>query len=91
MKILFSRFYTLRVFLLLCILTILSACEQPQIEKSIQRIVFGSCAIQWMEQPIWNSISDTKPDLFLFIGDAIYGDWDGENVFDVTDETLERD
>jgi alkaline phosphatase D len=91
MKILFSRFYTLRVFLLLCILTILSACEQPQIEKSIQRIVFGSCAIQWMEQPIWNSISDTKPDLFLFIGDAIYGDWDGENVFDVTEETLSRD
>jgi alkaline phosphatase D len=60
-------------------------------KKPLQRIAFGSCAKQWMPQPIWNTIAETKPDLFLFIGDAIYGDWDGENVFEVTDETLRRD
>jgi alkaline phosphatase D len=47
--------------------------------------------MQWLEQPIWKTIEKTNPDLFLFIGDAIYGDWDGKNVFDVTEETLQRD
>jgi alkaline phosphatase D len=69
------------------------ACSDKTIEgeKVITKIAFGSCAIQWMEQPIWNTIGEAKPDLFLFIGDAIYGDWDGENVFEVTEETLTRD
>lgn len=60
-------------------------------KKPLQRIAFGSCAMQWVPQPIWNTIADTKPDLFLFIGDAIYGDWDGDTVFDVTEESLQRD
>ena len=60
-------------------------------DRPLERIAFGSCAKQWIPQPIWNTIAETKPDLFLFIGDAIYGDWDGENVFEVTEETLTRD
>jgi len=43
-------------------------------EMTVQRIAFGSCANQEEPQPIWNVISEAKPDLFLFIGDNIYAD-----------------
>ena len=43
-------------------------------EKPLQRIAFGSCAGQDLPQPIWEPIVGVKPDLFLFIGDNIYGD-----------------
>ena len=38
------------------------------------RITFGSCCKQDKPQPIWDSIVAVKPDLFLMIGDNIYGD-----------------
>ena len=60
-------------------------------KNPITRIAFGSCAFQWAEQPIWNGINATRPDLFLFLGDAIYGDWDGEKLFVPTQESLLRD
>ncbi len=41
---------------------------------SISRIAFGSCAEQNKPQPIWGPIRAQRPDLFLFLGDNIYGD-----------------
>lgn len=38
------------------------------------RIVFGSCCKQDKPAPIWDAIVAEKPDLFLMIGDNIYGD-----------------
>jgi alkaline phosphatase D len=35
-------------------------------------IAFGSCAHQDFPQPIWEVISKTNPDLFLFMGDNVY-------------------
>ncbi len=43
-------------------------------EQPLSRIAFGSCAKQTKPQPIWKSIVKQKPDIFLFIGDNIYGD-----------------
>ncbi len=43
-------------------------------DKTLERIVFGSCAHQDKNQPIWQPIVAEKPDLFLFAGDNIYGD-----------------
>lgn len=63
----------------------------PLPTETVQRIAFGSCAQQWQEQPIWNSVVAEQPDLFLFLGDAIYGDYDGKDVFTPTQQTLERD
>ena len=57
----------------------------------INRIAFGSCAFHWEEQPIWSVIAEREPDLFLFIGDAIYGDFDGKKPFIPTADTLQRD
>jgi alkaline phosphatase D len=62
-----------------------------QTQQPLSRIAFGSCAQQWLPQPIWRTIAAKEPDLFLFLGDAIYGDWDGKEVFNPTPDTLKRD
>jgi alkaline phosphatase D len=49
----------------------------------ITRIAFGSCAKQWQAQPIWDTVIAAEPDLFLFLGDAIYGDTDGTTAWPV--------
>jgi len=59
--------------------------------EPLQRIAFGSCAMQFLPQPIWKAIARQTPDLFLFLGDNIYGDFDGKNAFTPTAETLDRD
>lgn len=46
----------------------------PLPDGQIQRIAFGSCSNQYLQQPIWSTIVDAKPDLFLHLGDIIYGD-----------------
>ena len=42
--------------------------------RLLQRIAFGSCANQNLDQPIWETVAGAKPDLFLFLGDNIYAD-----------------
>ncbi len=59
--------------------------------EPLHKIAFGSCAKQFESQPIWDSIARQSPDLFLFLGDNIYGDFDGEKTFTPTAKTLERD
>jgi alkaline phosphatase D len=49
-------------------------------KKPLVRIAFGSCAQQDRPQPIWEAIVGTKPDLFLFIGDTVYGDTEDMKV-----------
>jgi len=82
----------------LAILTILGACGTPELppvheetEPALTRIAFGSCAFQWAEQPIFRSVVAVEPDLYLSLGDAIYGDFDGEKTFDVTPESLREE
>ena len=59
--------------------------------QPLQKIAFGSCAIQTKAQPIWDVIVKQEPDLFLFIGDAIYADYDGKEAYTPTEATLKRD
>ncbi|KAK6939149.1 PhoD-like phosphatase, metallophosphatase domain [Dillenia turbinata] len=40
----------------------------------VSRIAFGSCANQSAPQPIWNAIIDFDPQIFIWLGDNIYGD-----------------
>ncbi len=56
----------------------------PLPNGEISRIAFGSCAKQWLAQPIWDTVIAAEPDLFLFLGDAIYGDTDGTSAWQVT-------
>lgn len=46
------------------------AAEGP----SLTRIAFGSCCHQDRPQPIWGVINAWHPELFIFLGDNIYGD-----------------
>jgi len=96
-----NKYYSSIVYIIL-IITFLNSCAKeesssidvadlPGLDIEISKIAFGSCAFQWEEQPIWKTIANANPDLFLFIGDAIYGDWDGEKVYDVTNESLTRE
>jgi alkaline phosphatase D len=43
-------------------------------ERPLRRIAFGSCAQQDRPQPIWEAVVAARPELFLFLGDTVYGD-----------------
>ena len=64
---------------------------QPLPTGEVTRIALGSCAFQWEAQPIWDAVVAADPDLFLYLGDAIYGDFDGQTTYDVSAESLERE
>lgn len=40
----------------------------------VSRIAFGSCSHQDKDQPILNTVVATDPDMFIYLGDNIYGD-----------------
>ncbi len=40
----------------------------------VTKIAFGSCASQDEPQPVLNTIISKQPDLFIYLGDNIYGD-----------------
>ena len=42
--------------------------------KNIFKISCGSCLSQEKDQPIWKSILEEKSDVFIFMGDNVYGD-----------------
>lgn len=44
------------------------------LNKSLSRIIFGSCNHHARSQHMWPLIEAQKPDLFLALGDNIYGD-----------------
>lgn len=47
---------------------------EPQGPAPLSRIALGSCIRQNQPQPIWKAIVATHPQLFLLMGDNIYGD-----------------
>ncbi len=46
----------------------------PAAGRAITRIGFGSCAKQDKPQPVWDAINALEPELFIFLGDNVYGD-----------------
>ncbi len=57
--------------LMVAVLPISQAIAEDQ---TLSRISFGSCAKQDQPQPIWDAVVAGKPELFIFLGDNIYGD-----------------
>ena len=65
----------MRPQLLTLVALVLVAAQLPADDKLIlNRIAFGSCARQDKPQPIWDAVVATRPDIFLSLGDNIYGD-----------------
>lgn len=52
----------------------LEPLTRPDPRRAPRRIAFGSCCDQDKPQPIWDAILEAQPELFIFLGDNIYGD-----------------
>lgn len=59
---------------------LLSASPLRADEAPLSRIAFGSCLKQDKPQPIWEAVVETQPELFVFLGDNIYGDTEDMSV-----------
>ncbi|MEL6389173.1 MAG: alkaline phosphatase D family protein [Bacteroidota bacterium] len=51
-----------------------STGQAKQANKSEITIAFGSCNRPDEEQTVWNKITKNKPDLWIWLGDIVYGD-----------------
>ena len=90
----------LRTLLLLSITSSLTACSttrsdrfgyEPQSVDRTQlpaRIAFGSCADQEQPQPILREVVSRDPELFIYLGDNVYGDTEDMNVLEGKYRTL---
>jgi len=63
----------------ICIVTLILSLGGARLHAAdpagpLERIAFGSCAEQDRALPIWDAIVASKPNVFLFLGDNIYGD-----------------
>jgi alkaline phosphatase D len=56
------------------LLPAISSKAEAATGQPLTRIAFGSCCHQDKEQPIWANVNRFAPDLFIFLGDNIYGD-----------------
>lgn len=61
-------------FLMVAFVTGLSAQAKLDTSKTISRIGFGSCISQNDSQLIWYKVIEQKPELFVLLGDNVYGD-----------------
>ncbi|AKD57407.1 alkaline phosphatase D family protein [Spirosoma radiotolerans] len=59
----------------------LAGCRTPKSstalvekQKPVTKIAFGSCSDQKRPQPLWDDIVAQKPDVWIWLGDNIYGD-----------------
>lgn len=53
------------------------SCKEESNQKTnslITKIAFGSCSQEYKPLPIYDLVVEHKPDLFIFLGDNIYGD-----------------
>ncbi len=66
-----------------------TAEEQPAVaavaEPALERIGIGSCLKQDEPQPIFDAVLDDDFDLFVFLGDNVYGDVESEDLRELRD------
>ena len=62
------------ILLSLALLTTFATGVAHAEEQPVSRLLFGSCVKQDFPVPIFQTIVNRKPELFVFLGDNIYGD-----------------
>lgn len=67
------------LFIFLLLWTFLASCQEhqaPETTKPIDtfKVAFGSCAWEEHPLPIFHEVVKHEPDVFVFLGDNIYGD-----------------
>jgi alkaline phosphatase D len=70
------------IIALLCIFSF--AVNICSAQAKVQKILFGSCSHQDKAMPILDAINNENADLFIFLGDNVYGDT--ENMKDLADK-----
>ncbi len=63
-----------RVFCLVASMSLFAEVPARSDDALLTRIAFGSCAKQDKPQPIWDAVVEMQPQLFVLLGDNIYGD-----------------
>ena len=76
--------------ILFIITLFLTSCEQNEVNinlkpENIYSIGFGSCVTQERAMPIFNAIKAENYDLFLMLGDNVYGDTDSDDLIELRD------
>lgn len=68
------RAITKFAFSLFLFVFIISCQEEPHRVKGITKIAFGSCNKQYMDLTIFETIAKEKPEVWIWLGDIVYGD-----------------
>lgn len=87
------RTTSLPLALVLLLSLLWSGCAEPESTSPIEstashtdttltRIAFGSCNRQDEDQPLWEPIRATNPDLWIWLGDNIYADTEDMGAMD---------
>ena len=61
---------------LLLFLVAASITQAQDAGPALQHIAFGSCNRDYKPQPLWKPIVECKPDLWIWLGDIVYGEAD---------------
>ncbi len=56
--------------------------EWADAPNRVSTIAFGSCAEEYEQQPILQMVADRNPDLFIYLGDNVYGDTEDMQVLE---------
>ncbi|MEQ3515224.1 alkaline phosphatase D family protein [Pseudoalteromonas sp. BZB3] len=70
----------LRTFLTVSLISIGGLVTQAQAADQVDKILFGSCSHQDKDIPIFDAINKEQADLFVFLGDNVYGDTENMTV-----------
>jgi alkaline phosphatase D len=76
------------VLILAFVFASFARAADPPLPKEVTRIAFGSCLRQDRPAPIFDAILKSKPDVFIWLGDNIYGDSDDPAVIQAKYEQL---
>ncbi len=67
------------LFLFCCVAAIVSSAQTVS-NQTLTKIALGSCISQDEPQEIWDKVVSEQPQLFLFLGDNVYGDTEDMTV-----------
>jgi alkaline phosphatase D len=57
-------------------LLLVTLCASGALAQDVQRIAFGSCHDQRLPAPVFATLADWQPDVFVMLGDNVYADTD---------------
>ncbi|HEX8280174.1 MAG TPA: alkaline phosphatase D family protein, partial [Chthoniobacterales bacterium] len=66
----------MRLVLALFVVALAFARADAEDEQPLKRVAFGSCTREYKPQPLWKAIIAAQPDVWIWLGDIVYGEAD---------------